>query len=263
VQRTSVPDYIFDGDLDLHLFDISKLGYDGVELAVRRPWEVDTLWLGDLLSRAGLKVCNTGTAGVADEGVSLTSPDEDQRKSCLRYLKEYIKFAVTLGGSVSIGIVRGQLGNGLSPLSLQHDWLVEGLRHLAEYALEEFGCNLVVEPLSREFSHLINTVSEGIDLLKDVGAPNVGLLLDTYQMNLEESDMLASMRAANSNIAHFHVSDSNRRYPGSGNIDFEAVVEALREVGYDGYLSLEAEPYPDSYTAAKRTIDLLRYILSH
>lgn len=262
LQKTGIADYIFDGEPEKNLFTIQELGYEGVELAVRQPWTVDLGWLNSLLEQTGLEVCNTGTSGVAGEGLFLTSPAAADRRACLEHLKQYVRFAASIGGSLSIGTVRGPAPvAGASPAE-QRRWLAGGLRELAKFAGEEFDLRLVVEPLGPQYTGWIRTVAEALELLDEIDAGNLGLLVDTYHLYHHEPGWLESLAAAGSRVAHVHVSDSNRRCPGMGVIDFRAVIKALRAIGYDGYLSLEAEPYPDPITCAKNNAEYLAAILS-
>ena len=86
----------------------------------------------------------------------------------------------------------------------------------------------------------------------------MALLADLFHMNIEEIDVAASLRAGGRHIGHVHFVDSNRRPVGCGHLDISPIVLALRAIGYDGYLSAEALPYPDPDQAARRTIDEFR-----
>jgi sugar phosphate isomerase/epimerase len=115
-----------------------------------------------------------------------------------------------------------------------------------------------IEPINRYETTLVNTVEAGLELVDQIGLDNVGLLLDTVHMNIEEPDVLQSIRAAASKIFHFHVADSNRWYPGAGHIDFGAILMSLDSVGYEGFISAEIMPFPDSDISAARTIKHMR-----
>jgi sugar phosphate isomerase/epimerase len=99
-----------------------------------------------------------------------------------------------------------------------------------------------------------------LDLIERVGAANFGLLLDTFHMNIEEPVVEESIRACGERIFHFHVADSNRWYPGMGHLDFKSIITTLFATGYQGYISGEFMPKPDSDTAAAMSIDYLRQI---
>jgi sugar phosphate isomerase/epimerase len=119
---------------------------------------------------------------------------------------------------------------------------------------------IALEPLNRYETSLIARVSEGLDLIAQIGADNMGLLLDTYHMNIEEPIIEDSIRTAGDRIFHFHVADSNRWYPSAGHLDFRSVLDALFETGYQGYVSGEFMPLPDPDTAGERAIAYLRQL---
>jgi len=129
---------------------------------------------------------------------------------------------------------------------------------VAAYAAER-GVELVVEPINRYETNFLNTVAEALAFLDEVAAPNVGLLFDTFHANIEEPSLAASLRAASPRLRHVHVADSNRWAPGSGHLDFAAIIATLRALGYDGWLSAEILPLPgNAEQAAAQTIAHLR-----
>jgi len=136
-------------------------------------------------------------------------------------------------------------------------WIVKALGECADYNPD---VRLVIEPCNRYEANTVNTVDAGLDLLDKVGRENVGLLLDTFHMNIEEPNMLKSINKAGRKIFHFHIADSNRWYPGAGHIDFNAVIDQLKKVGYSGFLSAEIIPEPTGDVAAEKTIKTMRRI---
>lgn len=138
--------------------------------------------------------------------------------------------------------------------------LIESLTECADYA-EKFKVKLVIEPINRYETDLVNIVAEGLDLIEKVAAENLDLLLDTFHMNIEEPSIFDSVRRAGRRIFHFHVADSNRWYPGAGHIDFKKVVQTLKEAGYDGFVSAEILPLPDPDTCAQKTIATMKPLL--
>ena len=115
-----------------------------------------------------------------------------------------------------------------------------------------------MEPINRYETDLVNTVSAGMDLVEKVKMENVGLLLDTFHMNIEEPVIPAGFKAGRSRLFHVHIADSNRWHPGAGHTDFRAVVSVLDEIGYRGFLSAEILPLPDPDSAAENTIRFMR-----
>ena len=140
-------------------------------------------------------------------------------------------------------------------------WLSEALQECSQAALSE-GVRLALEPINRYETTLINTTSQGRDLIEKVGADNFGLLLDTFHMNIEEPQIEESIRACNERIFHFHVADSNRWYPGAGHLDFRSILATLSATGYQGWISGEFLPEPNAETAARKSIEHLKSILS-
>ena len=124
-------------------------------------------------------------------------------------------------------------------------------------AAAQAGVRYALEPLNRYETDLIHTVADGLALIERVGAPNFGLLLDTFHMNIEEPSIDESIREAGSRIFHFHVADSNRWHPGAGHLDFAAILDTLFATGYRGFVSGEFLPIPDAETAARQGIAYL------
>ena len=137
--------------------------------------------------------------------------------------------------------------------------LREALNDLGAHAGER-GVALIYEPLNRYETNLVNTVAEGVDLMKSLSTDHVKLLADLFHMNIEEASLPDAIRAGEGFIGHVHFVDSNRRAAGMGHMDLARVAAALGEIGYDRYASAEALPCPDSDTAAQRTIEAFKSV---
>lgn len=247
----------YKGDLETSLGKIAWLGYDGVELAIRDPRLVDAGKLLNILGRQGLQVPAIGTGQAwGEEGLSFTSTDPSIRQSAVERIKSHIALARQLEALVIIGLIRGIKPKDL-PRAQAMQYLMESLQRCAEYAAEE-GVRMVLEPINRYETDLINSVAEGLELLERIKADNLGLLLDTFHMNIEEEVIEESIRMCGKHIFHFHVADSNRRPPGGGHLDFGKILTALYDTGYQGWISGEFLPYPDADTAAQAGIANLK-----
>jgi len=258
---TSFDALAYTGDFTRNVRRIAELGYDGVELAIRDPYLLDADAVASIVDEAGLEVPALGTGqAYVEEGLSFTSPDPEVRARAIERIRAQTDFAAFLGSQVVIGLIRGCVVEGVSR-DQAVAWLVEALRECADYAVQR-GVRMNFEPLCRFDTNLVNTVEETLALLEEVGAPNVGLLLDTFHMNIEEPSICASLVRAGKRIIHFHVSDSNRWYPGAGHVDFAEIVDVLKALGYEGYLSAEILPLPDPDTSAVRTITHMRPLLA-
>ncbi len=247
----------FKGDLDANLARVAALGYDGAELAIRDPRQIDVDDLERLVRKHRLAVPALGTGQAwGEEGLSFTDPDPAVRRAAVERVKSHIPVAERFGAVIIIGLLRGKIRPGVSRDQAM-TWLVEALRECATAAAAA-GVRLALEPINRYETDLINTVDEGLALIERVGADNFGLLLDTFHMNIEEPSIEASIRKAGDRIFHFHVADSNRWYPGAGHLDFRRILQALAETGYRGFVSGEFLPRPDVETAAEAAIRYLR-----
>ena len=247
------------GDFLASVEKVAAWGYDGVEVAIRDPGLVDLDELMHLLSRLGLTTPAIGTGQAwGEEGLSLTSDDSRVRSQAVERLMNHVPLAARLDAMIILGLIRG-----VTPPGQSHDrsmtYLVEAIRECAAVAAET-GVRLALEPLNRYETDLIHTVAEGMELIEQVAVENFGLLLDTFHMNIEEPDIVESIRSCGDRIFHFHVADSNRWYPGAGHLDFGPLLEALFATGYKGFVSGEFMPMPDPDTAAERNIAYLRSV---
>lgn len=247
---------------------VAALGYDGVEVAVRDPGAVDGGRLRDHCVRLGLPVVALGTGqAFLEDGLSLTSPEAGIRRAASERLRQHINLASILnavpgapptGVQVIVGLIRGRAAAGRAQAE---EWLREGLRAALATA-EAAGVGVVIEPINRYETDFLNTVDEVLALIQRIDHPRLGLVADTFHMNIEEVSIEESLRTAAPYLRHVHVADSNRRAPGLGHLDFRKILAVLREVGYRGYLSAETLPHPDPEGAARLTVEHLRSMLT-
>jgi D-psicose/D-tagatose/L-ribulose 3-epimerase len=121
----------------------------------------------------------------------------------------------------------------------QWDWAVSGLREVAGYAAER-GVGLAIEPLNRFETDLVNTVAQGVELCEAIGRDNVGLLLDTFHMNLEEKRIGEALRHGAARLFEVHACENDRGTPGSGHVEWDEVFDTLVDVGFDGLVAIES-----------------------
>ncbi len=249
----------FKGDFEANVAKIAGWGYDGVELAIRDPKLVDAGELGRVVSAHGLAVPAIGTGQAwGEEGLSFTAADPAVRAAAIERIKSHVPLAAHFDAIIILGLIRG-----ITPEGQTHEqsmaYLVKALQECSDIAATE-GVRFALEPLNRYETDLIHTVAEGLDLIERVGADNFGLLLDTFHMNIEEPSINDSIRSCGDRIFHFHVADSNRWYPGVGHMDFASILDTLSSTGYQGYISGEFMPKPDSDTAAEMSIKYLQQL---
>jgi sugar phosphate isomerase/epimerase len=247
----------FKGDFQSNVAKIAGWGYDGVELAIRDPKLVDADELLGIVSAHGLEVPAIGTGQAwGEEGLSYTDPDPAVRATAIDRTKAHIPFAARTGAVIIVGLLRGIVKPGVSQGQAM-DWVVEALRDCCA-AARPHGVRIALEPICRYETTLVNNAGQGMELLERIGADNMGLLLDTFHMNIEDAVIEEAIRLCGDRIFHFHVADSNRWYPGAGHLDFRSILATLYATGYQGYVSGEFMPLPDADTSARRGIAYLR-----
>jgi sugar phosphate isomerase/epimerase len=259
-QATRFNAVAYKGDFESNVLKIADLGYDGVELAIRDPNLIDADALLAVTGAHGLDVPAIGTGQAwGEEGLSFTDPEGAVRAAAIQRVRDHIPFAARTGAVIIIGLLRGIVKPGTGQEQAMA-WLVDALQQCSAAAAPH-GVRLALEPINRYETSLINSIPDCIDLIGAVGAANFGVLADTFHMNIEDASIEGSLRQAGPRLFHVHFADSNRWYPGAGHIDFGAIVETLREIGYTGCISVEAMPMPDADACARESIRTLKRLL--
>lgn len=233
----------------------AKLGFHGVELALKRADEINPGQLQTLLVENQLEVSCISTGQVyADEGLMFTETDTVKRQRVTGIFKELIDLASDLGQLVNIGRVRGQIGN-LAKTDAEFLFL-EIARELCEYAHPK-GVTLILEPVNRYEIDFINSVEEGVELMKKINRPNIKLMPDVFHMNIEDRTIGPELAKHIDFVKYIHFADSNRLAPGQGHLDFPKIMNSLFHAHYDGWVSVEILPHPDPDTAARQSAEFL------
>jgi len=250
---------VYSGDLRTSLRKLSALGYDGVELMVRRPDRLEGALIRQLLEENELELAGICTGALwGEEKLGLVNSDLTVSQAAMSRVRELIDFASSWfgpGTPINIGRVRG-LGDPAQPeATLQVATAV--FRELADYASPK-GVRLLLEPITINQVSFIITTQDGIEMVKRVGRSNFGLMLDVYHMNIEDVSIAESFREAREYCWHVHVCDNNRRWPGSAHLDFGTIFSVLDEIGYSGFVGTEILPWPTPDTAARCSVVSLR-----
>jgi sugar phosphate isomerase/epimerase len=253
--------FVFWDDLDAGMRKAAELGFDAVEIFPPSADTVDAAVVKPLLEKHGLKLAAVGTgAGWVKHKLRLTAPDAAERQQAIAFVRSIIDAAGRLGAPAIVGSMQGRWGDGVEKDQAMA-WLADALCDLGGHA-KQYGVPLIYEPLNRYETNLVNDVAGGVKLIHQAGTDNVKLLADLFHMNIEEADIGRAIRAGGHHVGHVHLADSNRRPAGLGHTDFAPVAEALRQIGYAGYVSAEAFAYPDSDAAARHTIEAFRKYFS-
>lgn len=215
-------------------------GFDTVEIPIEDPSHIDPAKVKAAADKAGIAIGSV--CACMGPGRDLRGSPEDQ-KTGIDYVKAIIDQAAVLGCPKVIGpiySVVGLKGPHDDATKKQHfDLVVKNLKPLAAHAASK-GVELCIEPLNRFETDFLNTVDQGLKLLKAVGAKNVKLHLDTFHMNIEEKNQGDAIRKAGKVLGHFHACGTDRGTPGGDSLQWKPIVAALKEVGYDGDVVIES-----------------------
>jgi sugar phosphate isomerase/epimerase len=245
--------FVFPDDLAVGCARAAALGFDAVEIFPRSAEELNARALRQLLNQHHLKLAAIGTgAGWLAHQLRLTDPDATVRRRARQFIEGLIDFAASFGAPAIVGSMQGRWEGGVSRTQAL-EWLREALEQLGPRA-HAAGVPLLFEFLNRYETNLLNRVAETVEFLAPLHTQNVRLLCDLFHMNIEEVSIADALRAAGPRLGHVHFADSNRHAAGFGHTDFAPIAQALRDVGYPGYVSAEIFPRPDPETAAQQTM---------
>lgn len=244
--KQNVPISLFNGRFHERILKISNAGFDGIELLVLDPSHLDPIDILSLVQEFGLTIAAIGTGIQASLGkLTLISSDPAIEKSALFRAFEIIDFAAACKAPiVTLGSFRGHL---LEKSGCNRNHFKTILAKLANFAGER-DVSIAVEPVNRYENNFMNTANEVIELLDELSFSNLGLLLDTFHMNIEEGSIEKTIESSFHRLLHIHIGDSNRLPPGQGHFPFQSMIQSLRSIGYDNWLSAEllAKPNPDN-----------------
>ena len=232
----------------------ASLGFDAVELFTASATAVDVTLLHQLSESYRIQICAVGTgAGKVVQGLTLTDPDADVRAHAVKFISEMIDFGATFNAPAIIGSMQGNIPQ-TTERTIALQWLSEGISVLANRA-EKKGVPLIYEPLNRYETNIFNCFADAIAWLEMLGTNNIKLLADLFHMNIEEASIPETICQYSSYIGHVHFADSNRRAMGMGHTAMNDIAKALQSISYDGYISAEVFPWPNSDAAARQTIN--------
>ncbi len=227
-------------DIATSVSRVARCGYDAIEL-VGEPDKFDGARIKTQCADAGIcvsSICSIFTGAERD----LSNRSAVNRRKAVDYSKRVADFAAVSGASVMI-VAPSPVGK-MAPESnprKEWEWAVEGIRKVADHA-KSMNVRLCIEAWNRYETHFLNRIPQCLDMMRDVDRPNVGVMGDTFHMNIDDTDISGAIRQAGKAMIHIHFADSNRAAPGQGHTDFQPIVQALKDVGYDGYITFELLP---------------------
>lgn len=237
--------------LETTLRRISSMGYGSIEI-MGAPQLYDTKVVRQQLKDHGLKCW--GSVTLMEDGLNLLSADPDERANSVTYVKSLVDMVKELEGHM-VSVVPGTVGKIVPDGRPEEEWkwAVASMQEVYAHA-EKSGVLLGIEPINRFETYFVNRADQAYALAEATGA-NCGVCLDIFHMNLEEADWAGALRRSADRLHGFHVADNNRMAPGMGSLDWAAIIGVLKEIGYDGAVSVEfcppldrtpANPYPGS-----------------
>jgi sugar phosphate isomerase/epimerase len=246
--------FVYWDDLEAGMAAAARHGFDAVELFLPGHDLIPVATIDGLLKKYQLKLAALGTGGGwVKHKLRLVDPDSSVRNKACEFIGSFIDYAAHFNAVAIIGSMQGRSGENGSTREQSLDWLADGLKTLGERAMAK-GQTLLYEPLNRYETNLFNRSGEAAAFLDQRGLRGISLLCDLFHMNIEEADIAATLRSVAARVGHIHFADSNRRAIGLGHTDMAPIAAALKEIGYQGYISAEVQPLPDAETAARETI---------
>lgn len=213
-------------------------GFDGVEVPLFRPasFAASTIRKGTEANQLEVTICS-----VLVQGLSLISDDAEVRRTTVAHLKDAIAAGAEAGAKIIAGPLYSPVGYlpGRRRTADEWRWAVEGYQAIGD-VLVAHGVTLAIEPLNRFETFFLNTAADAARLCDEVNHPNVGVLFDTFHANIEEKNIAAGYRTVGRHLKHVHTCENDRGTPGSGHVEWAEVFAVLRELKYDGWLTIES-----------------------
>jgi D-psicose/D-tagatose/L-ribulose 3-epimerase len=219
---------------------VKAMGFDIIEIAVENPDLIDIHIVKEILKDNQLEGIICGAFG---PDRNICSQDPKIRENAKSYIRWLIDAAYVIGSEVVCGPMYSSVGKDHleDGESRKKEWdlAVSGIREMADYSAT-MGIKLALETLNRFETDMINVVSQGNKFIMDVERNNVGFHLDTFHMHVEEKNSADAIRQAGDRIFHFHACENDRGIPGTGQVHWKEVAQALKDVNYDGPVVIES-----------------------
>jgi D-psicose/D-tagatose/L-ribulose 3-epimerase len=216
---------------------LKRIGFDGIEVPLFN-YDLDYAAWGRRFDDLGLGRTAVTIRGAGDNPIS---PDSSVRQKGVDGNRKAIDCCQAMGATHLVGPFHSALGefSGAGPTVDEWKWGVESARKSAEHA-GPAGVTLCVEHLNRFETYLLNATADSARFAREVDHPNCRIMYDTFHANIEEKSVADAIRAGGKMIAHVHISENDRSTPGQGAIRWAENFDALKEIGYDGWLTVEA-----------------------
>jgi D-psicose/D-tagatose/L-ribulose 3-epimerase len=236
------------------IYKVKEMGFDIIEVAVEDKDIIDWKQLKKIATEVGLDVTVSGAFGANRD---ISSEDPLVRAEGLQYIIDCIEIANYLespifGGPVYSAVGKCRLISEEQKL-VERNWCIDNLFKATKVA-EENGVIIGFEPLNRFESDMVNTADQALSFIEEVNSPFLKIQLDTFHNNIEEKNIAATIRKIGDNLCHVQGNESDRGTPGTGNLDWMSIKEALNEINYSGAVVIETFGAPSKELARAASI---------
>jgi len=217
-----------------------ELGFEVLDLAIAYPERFPLNAVKEELKKVGIEVVTTTTL---EQKGNIISPDPDVRKVGVELLKKLIDINNDLGSKIFGGVNYAAWGyiTKRPRTDEEWEWSVTAMREVAEYAKKTGEVDICVESVNRFESHFLNIAEDAVRYCKDVGTGNVKVHLDTFHMNIEETNFAEAVKTCGKEyLGYVHTCENNRGIPGTGHVPWKEFFLALKEIGFYGPLVIES-----------------------
>jgi len=231
---------------------IKEWGFDGVEILVSPQEPADIPAIKSILDELSLE---RTTCTALPREANPVSAQPEVRRLGTAFLMSCVERTAELGGHLICGPLYAGLGvmTGRRRTQDEWRWAADSLRVVARRG-QELGVTLCIEPLNRFETYFLNTLEDAAEFIHYVGEPNVRVHFDTFHANIEERHPAESLLAVARDLGHVHFSENDRGIPGTGHVDWQGILSALKGIDYDGWLTIESFAQPEPQLAAAAAI---------
>ena len=221
---------------------LARIGYDGIEIGAASPHAYPRYLsqerrreIKQVLDENGIALSSMLPAPGGGPGFNVASPLPEERKYTIQQYKDVIELCADWGGKTVLYVAGWQIFG--TSRKQAWAWSREALQEIAKHAAD-YDVTMAVEPTPTD-SNLVESCDDAIELMEEVGAPNVKLMFDTIHAMYRNEVLTDYVYQMGENLHHVHLSDNDRLPPGAGRGDFVSVIDALKEIGYEGYIAME------------------------
>lgn len=218
--------------------EIKRHGFDGIEVPLFSPAD---FCASDIRRGVEQNALECTACSVIPRGLSIGSDDHSVRQEARTHIEDCVKLAADAGAKILAGPLYTPVGYLPGRRRTADEWkrAVESYQSLGP-VLERYGVTIAIEPLNRFETYFLNTAADAAAFCDQIGHANVGILFDTFHANIEEKSIGQAYRTVGRHLKHVHTCENDRGTPGSGHVEWTEVFVALRDMKYDGWLTIES-----------------------